>query len=520
MKTILRISADDVHALEGLALPAGIFSAPTSGGLVTHVSIMRSERNPDTQYADVFGIIMPADPNGFDIRWEMLLPLDWNGRTLQIGGGANCGFIPRLHEPPVLCEENPIDMGFVVYGDDSGHQSDDPMSAEFAANEEALQNYIRLHLIKAREAMEYVVAAFYRAKPVYNYFAGGSAGGREALECAIHYGERYDGIFCAAPVSSFVLTRMWGAILSRNVYRNYHPVDHPTSDGFIDEATVAAIQREAIERYDGLDGIRDGVVSNIFAARANRTSFLAYIRDKYRLTQDQVDTIRIYEEGFTLPYAMPNGFSAYSGYSVLEGGLMDLGPDPVPREPLDTRYNVHHGDRSDGMFKYFITKDPTWRLIDHDYIHPEPGLYDALMRASAEYDVNAPELDTFASHGGKLILFAGWHDMSISPWQTVRQYLGYVDKYGQKRLDDFCRFFVMPGVEHCRGARMRYLTWLDTWRTTGSFPQTTLDAAIEKTGGRLPMAPFPGWIHYLGGDPAQVDSYEICFDTPDIDSLL
>lgn len=38
---------------------------------------------------------------------------------------------------------------------------------------------------------------------------------------------------------------------------------------------------------------------------------------------------------------------------------MDLGPDPVPREPLDTRYNVHHGDRSDGVFKYFITKDKT-----------------------------------------------------------------------------------------------------------------------------------------------------------------
>ena len=35
-----------------------------------------------------------------------------------------------------------------------------------------------------------------------------------------------------------------------------------------------------------------------------------------------------------------------------------VGPDPVPREPLDTAYNVHHGDRADGVFKYFITKDP------------------------------------------------------------------------------------------------------------------------------------------------------------------
>ena len=69
-------------------------------------------------------------------------------------------------------------------------------------------------------------------------------------------------------------------------------------------------------------------------------------------------------------------FSSYHGYSALEGGLMDLGPDPVPREPLDTRYNVHHGDRSDSR------------------------LYDYLMRASEQYDVNSPDLDEFVSNGG------------------------------------------------------------------------------------------------------------------------
>ena len=90
---------------------------------------------------------------------------------------------------------------------------------------------------------------------------------------------------------------------------------------------------------------------------------------------------------------------------------MDLGPDPVPREPLDTRYNVHHGDRSDGVFKYFITKDKNWKLIDHDYYKPDEKLYHMLMEASSQYDVSM-DFDEFVSHGGKLILFTSWNDMS------------------------------------------------------------------------------------------------------------
>ena len=46
-------------------------------------------------------------------------------------------------------------------------------------------------------------------------------GGREALECACSYGKDYDGIFCADPVSNFVLLRMWGALLSKAVYDSY-----------------------------------------------------------------------------------------------------------------------------------------------------------------------------------------------------------------------------------------------------------------------------------------------------------
>ena len=132
--------------------------------------------------------------------------------------------------------------------------------------------------------MRYVVNHFYGQEPVFNYFAGCSTGGREALECATTYGKYYDGVFCSQPASNYVLARLWGAVLSQAVYKNFDADTYPHSDGYIDEETLKGIQQDAISLYDKWDGIEDGIVCNIFAARNNRDNFLNIIRKKYHLT--------------------------------------------------------------------------------------------------------------------------------------------------------------------------------------------------------------------------------------------
>ena len=106
---------------------------------------------------------------------------------------------------------------------------------------------------------------------------------------------------------------------------------------------------------------------NVMHKEMQRNGFLKIITEKYGLTDAQLKTLDVYENGFKLNYSLSNGFDTYYGYNALEGGLMDLGSDPVYLEPLDTKYNVHHGDRADGVFKYIITKDHSWKLIEHDY---------------------------------------------------------------------------------------------------------------------------------------------------------
>ena len=492
--------------LIGMEIPAGSLTEPTRGG-----RILSAEKNLSPEgraYVDVKGIISSIDTLAPNIEWRMLLPDEWNGRSLQMGGGANNGSIPDVEGYSSMSSVRPVSAGYLTYADDSGHQADGN-DATFAANEEALDNYIRKHLIKARMAMQYVAQQYYGKSPQYNYFAGCSTGGREALECATTYGKYYDGVFCSEPCSNFMLVRLWGAIMSKAVYDGYDVEKKPVPDGFIGQDTLKHIQQDAIAAYDELDGIKDGIVSNMFAARANKENILKQLTERYHLSKAQVNTLRVYEDGYRLPYQMANGMNSYQGYAALEGGWMAIGADPVPREPISPRYNVHHGGRSDGVFKYFVTKDPTWRLIDHDYIHPDKKLKKMILDASARYDANSPEFDDFLAHGGKLILFGGWNDMSISPWQLIAQYQGYVTKYGQQKVDKFCKFYLMPGVIHGWGISMDYLDWLDTWVSTGQYPPNPIYADMKATQGQMPMAEYPGWVKYVGGDPKVGSSYVI-----------
>ena len=77
------------------------------------------------------------------------------------------------------------------------------------------------------------------------------------------------------------------------------------------------------------------------------------------------------------------------------------------------------------------------------------------------------------------------------------------------------KFYCMPSATHCSGIRMDYLEWLDTWCSEEKYPEETLYGVIEKTGGEMPMATFPGWVKYKDGDPLKGTSYEVSYEIPE-----
>ena len=117
----------EAQTLVGLKIPVEAFKETTKGGEVISAEITTSETDAEVQYVNVFGYIYPVDESAPNIEWRMLLPMKWNGRSVQLGGGANNGSIPKLTGTGSVGGEIAIDKGYVVYGDDSGHQAESSM---------------------------------------------------------------------------------------------------------------------------------------------------------------------------------------------------------------------------------------------------------------------------------------------------------------------------------------------------------------------------------------------------------
>ena len=98
--------------------------------------------------------------------------------------------------------------------------------------------------------------------------------------------------------------------------------------------------------------------------------------------------------------------------------------------------------------------------------------------------------------------------------KALRMSFADVEKiYGQETTDSFCKFYIRPDATHGWGVTMDYMSWLDQWCTTGNYPQETLYATMRRTHGQMPMAEYPGWVKYIGGDPMSGTSYQIIKQT-------
>jgi Tannase and feruloyl esterase len=142
-----------------------------------------------------------------------------------------------------------------------------------------------------------------------------------------------------------------------------------------------------------------------------------------------------------------------------------------------------------------------------------------------------PDLSAFRRHGGKMITYHGWSDQLIFPRGSIDYYKRVVEANGGlKRVRDFDRLFMVPGMNHCRGgagavnfgqsgvvpvaldAEHDAILALQRWVEQGIAPEKLiatdpqpLHAAENPTNPATftrPLCPFPEVARYKGtGDP-------------------
>ena len=92
-------------------------------------------------------------------------------------------------------------------------------------------------------------------------------------------------------------------------------------------------------------------------------------------------------------------------------------------------------------FRYMVTGDPKWNILTADVAE---SLQQASKQTAADLDSTNPDLSKFRARGSKLIMYHGWDDPAISPWNSIAYYQSVRKRWVKPRPVDFCSFTWCP----------------------------------------------------------------------------
>lgn len=503
--------AVDCASLQGFAIPASAIGLPTGGATVeSAVAVRASEpRNGDGNFCKVTGIIKNATASTAVFEFEVNLPDTWNGRALQMGGGGYDGSLVTGLGPYTLQlpgEATPLARGYVTLGSNGGHRGGRGFDGRFGLDDEALLNYGKESVKKTHDVAMAIIRKAYGRAPRRFYFIGGSQGGHEALDAAARYPDDYDGVVADFPAYNVTMLHLGSWNVGRALY-----ADHGA--GWMDAAHVKLITDAVMAKCDALDGVRDGIISNVrgcdaaFHVRSLRCAnggtgenclSDAQLKAVARITSD-------YSPGFAIA-----GMSKFPRWALLEGstfaGPSNFGTVTQPSNPLSGKEPLLYS-AGDATIKYIITRDPSF-----DTLHFDPKKYEARIATVASImDVTDQSLEPFRAKGGKIIMTHGTADDFITPHNSIAYYKRQLAEFGPKRLHSFLRFYLIPGFSHGFGAfnaKFDALPVLEQWVENGKAPAHLIATDGNRNAHRTrPLCDYPKYPKFTGA-PGTEDSAE------------
>ena len=504
-------------------------------------------------YAIIEGSIFPVDPNGWPINFRVLLPASWSHRAMQAGGGGMNGSIT------VREGKNPmINKGFVMYGSDSGHQggmggrgtvlASGPAGAkpdDWALNEEAIRNLGYMQMKKTHDAAMVIIERIYGERPRFNYYIGGSQGGREGLMVAQRYATDYNGIISDVPIVSFS-TLMLAPELIR--------IQEKPLANWVTPAKANAIRAEFLRQCDKLDGLSDGIINNYMASRAifdvtdgsgpadpwadirkpNKKNALPEDNTtSARLTNEQIKTLEFVYSPYKFPSPLANGVKSF--------GMWLPTTDPESFGTITPiRYKGQEGAGENAPVHSSLgVLGVTGFLMQNLSANPLDYMEGTAMnerrkQISEWLDATNPDLSAFYKHGGKIILTVGTQDFIASSGAQLDYYQSLINKMGQKKLNKFARLYVVPQAGHGLSGKSYKMNgdgetvevknipspnsndkmdMIISWVEEGRAPAKTL---VINSDGRIGVKPegkgyilcsYPNYPRYIGGPRDQVSSY-------------
>lgn len=509
------VASNACSSLTGAVIPAASIGLPTTGAKVVSATFLTSGTagNADGEYCKVLGAISPVDPSAPNINFEVNLPSTWNGKTLHLGGAASDGTLVAglgMYPGATATAATPVAQGYVTFGSDSGHQG--ASDKTFISNQEAFRNFGGDQIKKTHDAALALVQLRYGKKPQYTYFIGGSQGGHEAFIAVQRYPQDYDGTVAMYPTYNSALLQLASNAFAKTIYGS-------AGTGWLDPNKIALLQNAVYNTCDGLDGVKDGIISNVAACQTAFTmqTILQTLRcpggadtGDTCLSDPQIAAVNTLDSPFKLDFPLADGQQIFPRWSIIEGAkfLTGFGASRTPSHP-PAATDAFQYQISDPSVRYYFTNNPNIDSINGF----NPDDYQAqIVAVSAVLETANPDISAFQARGGKLILLHGTADEAVSPYNTIDYYNQIVSTFGQASLDQFVRFYIVPGFGHGSGifdAEWDPLTVIDSWVTQAKAPGTLTAIDGNKGANRSrPLCVYPAWPKYNGsGDVNSASSF-------------
>lgn len=528
--------------LAGMAIPASAIGLPTTGGTVTAATTVAASGTGSAQVPEhclVSASLAPVDTQAPRILLRVALPASWNGKALMYGGGGFDGSIPNVVgnlANGATDQPLPIARGYAVFASDSGHQAGarGSLDGSFGRNDEALRNWGGDALKKTRDAAVHVIKARYAAAPTKSYFAGGSTGGREALQSIQRWPADWDGAIAWYPAWNQASAMLGGQKASVTLSR---PGAYPNS------AKRLALFQAAMQACDALDGVADGLVSNQGACNAAFDPATATLNGAPLrcaggadtgdscLSDVQIDALKTMNAPVKFGFALASGETGYPGYNVWGADLgissftaaiqptvtfLNLGSSQ-PANPMPTTA-PYISQQLDEVLKNIITRDLSFNPLSFDPTVASP-LAPRWGELSRMID-QSTDISAFVARGGKLLLAHGLQDVLVSSRATADYYSRLVKQFGQSQADSFARYYEVPGLGHAVSSQFNgtwdSLTAMEQWAEKGVAPtaQVTRDT-VGVPGRTRPLCDYPKWPQYKGsGDVNLAASFSCAAPAP------
>ncbi|WP_250454127.1 tannase/feruloyl esterase family alpha/beta hydrolase [Caballeronia sp. ATUFL_M2_KS44] len=524
--------------LAGMNVPASAIGLQTTGATdtaATTVAASGTGVSATPEYCQVDGTIAPVDQAAPKITFRIAMPTQWNSKMVMLGGGGYDGTVPvvtgNVPAGPTA-QPAPLARGYAVFGSDSGHQAGTLGSRDgsFGVNDEAVANFSSDALKKTRDTALYLLSKRYAvSKPQRAYFAGGSSGGREALAVAQRWPQDWDGIIALYPA--------WNAAtLDLQFGRITRALAQPGA--YLSQAKRKALLDSATATCDALDGVADGLISNIPACNATFDPATAMLNGAPLrcpgggdtgltcLSDAQITALKVYATPITFAYPLASGETQYPGFNVwgadlgvvnasaLQASVITLSLNLLPpANPMPTTA-PYFSTFWDQWIRYFVARNPNVNSLNVD--PQNPGAYQARISAlTAEQDMNKTDLSAFNQKGGKILMAHGMSDALVSTQSTEQYYVRLQQTMGASTVANFVRYYEIPGYGHSVStifnASWDSLTTLENWVERGVTPpaQTVADTA-GVPGRTRPLCEYPTFPRYNGSGNVNVASSFTC----------